>query len=127
MDVSMLLFIRRKTCYMTTVVTPHALSDDPVPHCPHVLPPCFTVCCALVVSSIQLGELLCDSLVNAENAESLSFVLLEDERVVAQQTSYVVTDGDAFSDGIGRKVRLQRQQCTVVHICLGNVRCRKMR
>lgn len=51
-----------------------------------------------------MGELLCDSLVNAEDAATLSFVLLEGERVVADQTSYTVTDGDAFSDGIGRRV-----------------------
>lgn len=51
-----------------------------------------------------MSELLCDTLANAEDAAALSFVLLEDERVIAEQTSYTVTDGEAFTDGIGRKV-----------------------
>ena len=54
-----------------------------------------------------MGELLCDSLANAEDADALSFVLLNDNRVIAVQTSYTVIDGSAFTDGIGRKACLQ--------------------
>lgn len=57
-----------------------------------------------------MSELLCDTLANAEDAAALSFVLLEDERVVAEQTSYTVTGGEAFTDGIGRKVCSLREQ-----------------
>ncbi|CAN0434427.1 unnamed protein product, partial [Laminaria digitata] len=57
-----------------------------------------------VVSEVQFGELLCDSLVNAEDADALSFPLINNERVIAEKTSYTVTNGDAFTDDIGRRV-----------------------
>lgn len=69
--------------------------------------PCAPHFCCTVMSEIQVGELLCDSLANAEDAPALSFILLDGERVVAEQTSYTVTGGDPFSDEIGRQVCLQ--------------------
>lgn len=48
--------------------------------------------------------MLCDTLAEAEDAAVLSFILLENETIVAEKSSYTVTDGDAFTDGVGRKV-----------------------
>lgn len=58
------------------------------------------------MSEIELAELLCDTLVDAEDAAVLNFALLNGEAVIAERTSYTVTDGDAFTDGITRKVRV---------------------
>lgn len=57
-----------------------------------------------VVSPIEMGELLCDTLGEAEDADALSFVLLNNESVIAEKSSFTVATGDAFTDSIGRKV-----------------------
>lgn len=51
-----------------------------------------------------MGELLCDTLVEAEDADALSFVLLNNESVIAEKSSFTVVTGDPFTDDIGRKV-----------------------
>ena len=60
-----------------------------------------------------MGELLCDSLLDAEDAAALSFVLLQNETIVAEKSSYTAIDGGAFTDGIGRKV------CYTFHVLTG--------
>lgn len=60
-----------------------------------------------VVGSVELGELLCESLENAEDAGALSFLILDNDNIIAEKTSYVYTPGDIFSDGTGRHVRFE--------------------
>ena len=67
-----------------------------------------------VTSPIEVGELLCDSLLDAEDAAALSFVLLQNETIVAEKSSYTAFDGGAFTDGIGRKVCYTFHVLTVV-------------
>eukprot|EP00904_Undaria_pinnatifida_P008017 jgi/Undpi1/4345/HiC_scaffold_17.g07711.m1 len=57
-----------------------------------------------VVAPVEFGELLCDTLAVAEDALFLSFVLLDDETIVAAKSSYTVANGSTFTDGVGRKV-----------------------
>lgn len=59
----------------------------------------------LVVGSVELGELVCDSLALAIDAAALSFVI-QDETLIADRASYTFTSGDAFEDGIGVHVRM---------------------
>ena len=56
------------------------------------------------MSPIEVGELLCDTLAYAEDAAALSFALLQNETVTAEKSYYAVTNGEVFTDGIGRKV-----------------------
>lgn len=56
-----------------------------------------------VVGSVDLGEVMCDSLVVAEDAVSLSFVIHE-ETLVAERSSYTFTPGGIFEDGLDRHV-----------------------
>ena len=100
------MLVAKSSCNMTSQSLATSL------HATLLAPHCVAVRYSPVVSEIEVGELLCDSLVNAEDASTLAFVLLEGERVVADQTSYTVKDGEAFTDGIGRKV------------CLGHVSTR---
>lgn len=51
-----------------------------------------------------MGELMCDSLDLAEDADTLSFVITNSEVIVAEKLSYTVTSGEPFTDSIGRKV-----------------------
>lgn len=51
-----------------------------------------------------MGELLCDTLEEAEDADALSFLLLNDESVIAEKSSFTAATGDPFTDNIGRKV-----------------------
>ena len=57
------------------------------------------------MGSVELGELLCKSLAEAEDAAALSFLVLSEERVVAGRTAYGFTAGDIFTDSVGRHVR----------------------
>ncbi|CAN0355754.1 unnamed protein product [Ascophyllum nodosum] len=56
------------------------------------------------VQSIQLEELLCESLVNAEDAPVLQFSVDPNEKFIANQNSFTVLNGSIFDDGINRKV-----------------------
>lgn len=58
------------------------------------------------MGSVELGELLCESLRNAEDADALLFLVLNDERVIAEKSTYTFTTGDIFTDGVGRHVRM---------------------
>ena len=60
------------------------------------------------MSPIEVGELLCDTLADAEDAAALSFALLQNETVTAEKSYYAVTNGEVFTDGIGRKVCVTR-------------------
>ncbi|CAM9251578.1 unnamed protein product, partial [Ectocarpus sp. 12 AP-2014] len=57
-----------------------------------------------VTSSIEVGELLCESLVEAPESTLLRFAINSNETVVATRTSFSVVDGDVFTDSIDRKV-----------------------
>ncbi|CAM9859654.1 unnamed protein product, partial [Ectocarpus fasciculatus] len=57
-----------------------------------------------VTSSIEVGELLCESLVEAPESTLLRFAITSNETVVATRTSFSVVDGDVFTDSIDRKV-----------------------
>lgn len=81
-------------CHERCPATQHPVSCDPTPRRS-----------TTVVSPVEVGELLCDTLEEAEDAAFLSFLLLENESIVAEKSSYIVTSGGAFTDGIGRKVR----------------------
>lgn len=95
------MLVAKSSCNMTSQSLATSL------HATLLAPHCVAVRYSPVVSEIEVGELLCDSLANAEDADALSFVLLNDNRVIAVQTSYTVIDGSAFTDGIGRKACLQ--------------------
>lgn len=75
---------------------------------PHRPPP-------TVVPPVKVGKLLCDTLVLAEGAGLLSFTVHERETIVAEQLSYTVMDGGAFTDGIGRKVSTANAQTSATH------------
>ncbi|CAN0061623.1 unnamed protein product, partial [Ectocarpus sp. 12 AP-2014] len=57
-----------------------------------------------VLGEVQLGELLCDSLVQAEDAPLLQFALSANETIIANQTSYTVVSGETFTGGVGRRI-----------------------
>ncbi|CAM9223389.1 unnamed protein product, partial [Ectocarpus sp. 6 AP-2014] len=57
-----------------------------------------------VTSSIEVGELLCESLLEAPESTLLRFAINSNETVVATRTSFSVVDGDVFTDSIDRKV-----------------------
>lgn len=72
-----------------------------------------------VVSPIEMGELMCDSLILAEDANALSFVVTNNEIVVAEKLSYTEISGEAFTDNIGRKVyRFQGPDIMLRHVRL---------
>lgn len=56
-----------------------------------------------VVGPVELGEITCAALDDAVDAPSVSLTI-HDERIIAKQSSYSLTDGSAFDDGIGRHV-----------------------
>ncbi|CBN79561.1 conserved unknown protein [Ectocarpus siliculosus] len=57
-----------------------------------------------VLGEVQLGELLCDSLVQAEDAPLLQFALSANETIIANRTSYTVVSGETFTGGVGRRI-----------------------
>eukprot|EP00752_Nemacystus_decipiens_P004376 g3999.t1 len=57
-----------------------------------------------VVGHVELGELLCGSLVDAPDATLLRFSISSTETVIAQRTSYSTVDGSVMHDGKGRKL-----------------------
>ena len=75
-----------------------------------------------VLGSVEVGELACHTLVVAEDASMLSFITHESESIVAERLSYTVTSGDAFTDGIVRKVRVRVRVVCIVGSVISN-RC----
>lgn len=65
---------------------------------------------------MEVGELACHTLVVAEDASTLSFITHENESIVAERSSYTTTSGDAFTDGIIRKVCVLLWVCFAVNI-----------
>eukprot|EP00903_Cladosiphon_okamuranus_P011188 g10557.t1 len=57
-----------------------------------------------VIGEVQLGELLCDSLVEAENAPLLQFAISANETLVVNRTSYSVASGETFTGGVARRM-----------------------
>ncbi|CAM9863780.1 unnamed protein product [Ectocarpus sp. 4 AP-2014] len=57
-----------------------------------------------VTSSIEVGELPCESLLEAPESTLLRFAINSNETVVATRTFLSVVDGDALTDSIDRKV-----------------------
>lgn len=55
------------------------------------------------MGSVDLGEVICDSPVAAEDAPALSFVVHE-ETLVAERSSYTFTPGSIFEDDADRHV-----------------------
>ncbi|CAN0243372.1 unnamed protein product [Ascophyllum nodosum] len=58
----------------------------------------------VTVHNVQLGELMCDSLPNAEDAPALAFPISPNETITANKKFYTVHDGTTFADCISRKV-----------------------
>ncbi|CAM9941892.1 unnamed protein product [Ascophyllum nodosum] len=59
---------------------------------------------ATVVGDVQIAEVLCDTLVEAEGASSLTFTFSPGENIVVDKAFYTEHSGDVFTDGLSRKV-----------------------
>ncbi|CAM9373608.1 unnamed protein product [Scytosiphon promiscuus] len=58
----------------------------------------------VVEGSIELGELVCDSLDDVPESTLLRFAISSTETVIAERTSFSIVAGDVFTDNAERKV-----------------------